>query len=104
MTACELATLRRLTHNLLVVLKRRALPERYFSARPKRLRFEIFTIPARIKEHEGKLTAYLSAEEDRMKEIVEARGRLVNMNDLLAETMKSPSAQNESSAPGELHP
>lgn len=44
-----------LTHNLLAVLKRRALPERYLLARPKRLRFELFTIPARIKEHEGRL-------------------------------------------------
>lgn len=84
-----------LTYNLLSVLKRRALPERYLSARPKRLRFEVFTIPARIKEHEGRLTACLSAQDDRVKEIIEARRRLVEMNDLLAKPVKSPSAQNQ---------
>ena len=81
-----------ITCNLLTVLKHRALPERYLSARPKRLRFEIFTIPARIKEHEGRLTACLSAEEMRVKEIIEARGRLVKLNDSLAEAAKLVSA------------
>jgi len=93
-----------LTHNLLAVLKRRALPERYRSARPKRLRFEIFTIPARIREHEGRLTASLSAEEGRVKEIVEARERLAEMNEMLMEIMKLPSAQNRPAALGELRP
>ena len=34
-----------LTFNMLTVLKRRALPERFREARPKRLRYELFTLP-----------------------------------------------------------
>lgn len=83
-----------LTHNLLTVLKRRALPERFRSARPKRLRFEVLTLPARLKEHGGILTACLSADEDRIEELVKARERLVAINkSLLSETTKMPSAK-----------
>ena len=38
-----------IAYNLLTLLKRRALPERFRLARPKRLRFEIFNTPARLE-------------------------------------------------------
>lgn len=54
-----------LTYNVLSVLKRYALPERLRHARPKRLRharpkylrFELFTVPAVLRQHARKLTA-----------------------------------------------
>lgn len=44
-----------LTHNLLQMLKRIALPEEYATARPKRLRFAIFTQFGRVVSHAGQL-------------------------------------------------
>jgi hypothetical protein len=44
-----------LTHNLLQLLKAVALPEEYATARPKRLRFAIFTQFGRVISHAGKV-------------------------------------------------
>jgi len=66
-----------ITYNLLTLLKRRALPERLRLARPKRLRFEIFTTPARLSVHQSQLLAKLSASRDRTEELVLARQRLL---------------------------
>ena len=44
-----------LTHNLLQLLKAVALPQEYATARPKRLRFVIFTQFGRVISHAGKL-------------------------------------------------
>jgi hypothetical protein len=44
-----------ITHNLLQLLKRVALPEKYANAHPKRLRFSIFTVMGRIISHAGQL-------------------------------------------------
>jgi hypothetical protein len=71
-----------LTFNVLTVLKRRALPERYRDARPKRLRYEIFTIPGRLTVHQSRVTARVSMAEDRAQEVVAARGRLLDMVEL----------------------
>ncbi len=43
-----------LTHNLLQLLKAVALPEEYATARPKRLRFAIFTQFGRVVSHAGR--------------------------------------------------
>jgi hypothetical protein len=40
-----------ITHNVLSGLKRLALPPELLKARPKRLRFLIFTTPGRLVEH-----------------------------------------------------
>jgi len=48
-----------LTYNVLTVLRRCALPERFRQARPKRLRYEVFTVPAEIRSHARQLTARL---------------------------------------------
>ena len=66
-----------LTFNLLTVLKRRALPERLRLARPKRLRFELFTVPAKLISHQNKRVVRVSASDTRTSEIVTARQRLL---------------------------
>jgi hypothetical protein len=48
-----------LTYNVLTVLRRRALPERFRHARPKRLRYAVFTVPAEIHTHARQLRARL---------------------------------------------
>ncbi len=66
-----------LTFNVLTVLKHRALPERYRVARPKRLRFEVFTLPGRLAVHQNRLSVGISASEQRIRELVAARERLL---------------------------
>ena len=70
-----------LTFNVLTVLKRRALPERYRVARPKRLRFEVFTTPGKLAVHQSRLTVRASAAEPRLEEIVAARRCLLEMHE-----------------------
>lgn len=70
-----------ITFNLLTVLKRKALPERYRLARPKRLRFEIFTLPGKLAVHESQLSVQVSAAEGRLQELVAARQRLLQMSE-----------------------
>lgn len=65
-----------LTYNVLTVLRHRALPERFRQARPKRLRYEVFTVPAEIHTHARRLTARLAAPPLTVDELVTARGRL----------------------------
>lgn len=68
-----------ITFNLLSVLKRKALPERYLMARPKRLRFELFTLPGKLAVHAGQLSVQASAADERLRELVAARQRLLEM-------------------------
>ena len=66
-----------IAYNLLTLLKRRALPERFRLARPKRLRFEIFNAPARLVVHQSQLIAHLGASRERTEDLVRARQRLL---------------------------
>jgi hypothetical protein len=68
-----------LTFNVLTVLKRRALPERLRDARPKRLRFEVFTLPGKLAVHQSRQSVRVSADEARLRELVAARGDLLAM-------------------------
>jgi len=68
-----------LTFNVLTVLKRRALPERLRDARPKRLRFELFTLPGKLSVHQSRLSVRTSARAERLRELVAARGHLLAM-------------------------
>jgi hypothetical protein len=68
-----------LTFNVLTVLKRRALPERFRLARPKRLRFEWFTIPGKLAVHQSRLAVRASADEQRLQEFIDARQSLLKM-------------------------
>ena len=70
-----------LSFNVLTVLKRRALPPRYQDARPKRLRYELFTLPGKLAIHQSQLSVRVPAHEERLREIVDARGRLLAMLD-----------------------
>ena len=65
--------------NVLAVLKRRALPESLRTARPRRLRFECFTVPAKLTLHQSELTAVMGVSSDKMQMLVEARGRLLDI-------------------------
>ena len=70
-----------LTFNVLTVLKRRALPDRYRLAQPKRLRYEIFTVPAKLAIHQSQLSVSMSVSDGRLEELVAARGRLLALMD-----------------------
>ncbi|MGH8705846.1 MAG: IS1380 family transposase [Burkholderiales bacterium] len=70
-----------LTFNVLSVLKRRALPERFRDARPKRLRYELFTLAGELAVHQSQLSVRVPVAEERLREIVDARGRLLAMYD-----------------------
>lgn len=66
-----------LAFNLLTVLRRRALAEHLRDARPKRLRFEVFTLPGRLSIHQRQLTVRLGASDSRGTALLEARKRLL---------------------------
>ena len=70
-----------LTFNILTVLKRRALAERFRDARPKRLRYELFTLAGELAVHQSRLAVRVPVADQRLHEIVEARGRLLTMYD-----------------------
>ncbi len=70
-----------LTFNVLTVLKRRALPERLRDARPKRLRYELFTLPGELVVHQSQLAVRVPAGDQRLQEIVDARRCLLAMYD-----------------------
>ena len=40
-----------ITHNVLTALKRLALPEKWLTARPKRMRYQIFCSPGKLVAH-----------------------------------------------------
>lgn len=79
-----------LTYNVLTVLRRRALPERFRHARPKRLRYEVFTVPAEIHTHARQLTARLGAPPLTVEELVAARGRLREFGAAVRESSAAP--------------
>ena len=62
-----------LTYNLLTLLRRHALPERFRRARPKRVRFELFTLPARLVQHQRQIVVRVCASPERTDEIIAAR-------------------------------
>jgi hypothetical protein len=66
-----------LTYNVLSFLKRQALPERLRRARPHRLRFEFFTMPAKIAEPAGRMVVKPSALPSLAAELIQARRRLL---------------------------
>jgi hypothetical protein len=70
-----------LTFNVLSVLKRRALPEHFRDARPKRLRYELFTLAGELAVHQSQLSVRVPVSDRRLQEIVDARGHLLAMYD-----------------------
>jgi hypothetical protein len=65
-----------LTYNVLSALKSLALPASLSAARPKRLRFAVFTLAGRLLTHAGRLVLRISAEAERLAGLVVARTRL----------------------------
>jgi len=65
-----------LTYNVLSALKSLALPAPLSAARPKRLRFAVFTLAGRILTHAGRLVLRISAAAERLAGLVAARTRL----------------------------
>ena len=65
-----------LTTNVLSALKSLALPAHLSAARPKRLRFALFTLPGRLVTHAGRLILRVSAEAERLVGLIAARTRL----------------------------
>ena len=55
-----------LAHNVLTALKRLALPPELLTARPKRLRFLVFTVPGRLITHARQLWLRLATTRDRL--------------------------------------
>lgn len=65
-----------LTYNVLSAMKSIALPATFRKARPKRLRFAVFTIAGRLTAHAGKLRLHISAAAEQIASLVSARRRL----------------------------
>jgi hypothetical protein len=65
-----------LTYNVLSALKSLALPASLSAARPKRLRFAVFTLAGRLVSHAGRLWVRVSAEAERLAGLIAARARL----------------------------
>jgi hypothetical protein len=65
-----------LTYNVLSALKSLALPPHLSAARPKRLRFTLFTLAGRLISHAGRLRVRISAEAERLAGLIAARIRL----------------------------
>ncbi len=68
-----------ITHNLLQLLKKVALPEEYATAHPKRLRFAVFTVMGRVVSHAGRVLLRI-ADSILKTLIAPARKRLMQLN------------------------
>jgi len=65
-----------LTHNLFQFAKIIALPAEFLDARPKRLRFLLFSIPGRIVSHARNLFLKLASSLARLRSLIDARSTL----------------------------
>ena len=68
-----------LTYNVLSAMKSLALPAHLSAARPKRLRFAVFTMAGRLVSHAGGLVLRISAEAERLVGLMAARARLAGL-------------------------
>ena len=60
-----------ITHNVLTALKRLALPEKWLTARPKRLRFQIFCSPGKLVSHARQTWLRVRRLKDQLAERIE---------------------------------
>jgi hypothetical protein len=65
-----------LTYNVLSALKSLALPSALSAARPKRLRFALFSLAGRLLTHAGQLVLRVSAAAERLAGLIAARHQL----------------------------
>jgi hypothetical protein len=68
-----------LTHNVLVALKRLALPPDLRLARPKRLRLRVLALGAKVVSHARRLIARVSAAVLYAADILSARNRVASL-------------------------
>ena len=68
-----------LTYNVLSAMKRMALPPSMEAARPKRMRFTLFTIAGRIVSHAGKLVLRIGREAEALAALISARIRIAQV-------------------------
>ena len=73
-----------LTYNVLSAMKSLALPAHLSAARPKRLRFALFSLAGRLITHAGQFVLRISAEAERLVGLVAARTRLVILQQRIA--------------------
>jgi hypothetical protein len=66
-----------LTYNVLSAMKSLALPPHLSSARPKRLRFALFNLAARISSHSGKTLMRVARKLGELGDLIAARARLL---------------------------
>jgi hypothetical protein len=68
-----------LTYNVLSALKSLALPSALSAARPKRLRFTVFTLAGRLVNHADRLWLRIGAAAERLAGLIAARGQLLRL-------------------------
>lgn len=71
-----------LTLNVLVAMKLHALPAELTKARPKRLRYTVFTLAGKLSEHAGRLTVQLGQRAEELAGLITARARLAALQPL----------------------
>ena len=65
-----------MTLNVLQAMKLHALPAKLKKARPKRLRYMVFTLAGKLSEHAGKLTVTIGEHAEKLAGLIAARARL----------------------------
>jgi len=73
-----------MTFNILTAMKLHVLPEELRTARPKRLRYKVFTLAGKISEHSHKLTLYVGEQAEKLAGLITARTRLAGLQPLFA--------------------
>ena len=73
-----------LTYNVLSAMKSLVLPPHLSTARPKRLRFAVFTMAGRLVSHAGQLVLRVSRRAAELAGLLGARSRLVLLAQALA--------------------
>ena len=69
-----------LTHNLLQMLKKVSLPAEYARARPRRLRFSVFTVMGRLVSHAGRVPLRIA--DDILEKLIAPAGARIKALDL----------------------
>jgi hypothetical protein len=74
-----------LTLNVLAAMKMHALAPGLRKARPKRLRFALFTLAGKIASHAGKLVVYVGERAEQLAGLIAARAKLAALRPLFAD-------------------
>ncbi len=69
-----------LTYNVLSAMKQLVLPPPMETARPKRLRFALFTLAARITSHAGSIVMKIGRSAEQLADLVASRLRLAELS------------------------